>query len=65
MALEKACLKHDQAALSQVYASKAMDIIRKMAATYLVEKSSRIIKGDWNRGLDRWFSRNGPLTFSP
>lgn len=65
MALEKACLKHDQAALSQVYASKANDIIRKMAATYLIEKSSRIIKGGWNDGLNRWYDRNGPLTFTP
>jgi len=64
-AMEQLCLKHDNAALSQVYARKKMALFQAMEARYLKGVPRRIIKGERYTNARYYPNPYGPLTFTP
>ena len=64
-ALEQLCLKHDNVALSQVYARKKVVLYQAMEARYLKGTPRRIIKGEAYTNARYYPNPFGPLTFTP
>ena len=64
-AMEQLCLKHDNAALAQVYARKKVALYQAMEARYLKGVPRRIIKGEAYTNARFYPNPFGPLSFTP